>query len=283
MKKQFKELFIDQFSFFMAAPALVWEILFCLVPLGIIAVMSLLPSERYLNLYYYARIFNIPHFKIISFSLSLSITTTLLCLLIGYPVAYWLSQKMPAGWRNLFLFLLIVPFWTNLLVLVYSWIFILEKNGIINSLLINLGIVSEPFSILNSRFAIILGTFYCYLPFMILPIYSALEKLDKTILEASADLGATALQTFFKIVVPFSWSGIRTGMLLVFVPVFGEYAIPLLLGGDKYMFVGNAIAHYVFTVLDLSIASAFTIVAGLCLFIGIMVTLYIAKRIIFKL
>ena len=166
--------------------------------------------------------------------------------------------------------------------LVYSWIFILERHGILNTFLMKIGLLSGPIPLLNTMIAVLLVTIYCYVPFMVLPIFSSLEKIDTAVLEASSDLGGTFWQTFFKIIVPMSWPGIRTGLLLVFVPVFGEFAIPLLMGGDKYMFVGNMIAHYVFTAFDLSKGASFAIFSGILLLISTAVVSWFAKRLIYK-
>jgi len=282
MIQKIRRSFQKNFSFFMALPGLVWQIVLCIIPLLFVIVGSFIdPATWRLTSQHYSPLFNKPHIYVICWSLLLAVFSSIGCALIGYPVAYWLARRIKMM-KNFFLFLLIVPFWTNLLVLVYSWIFILERNGFLNNLLMNTGIISAPLPMLNSLFAVLLVTIYCYLPFMILPIFSSLEKIDNSILEASSDLGATATQRFFSVVLPMSWAGIRTGLLLVFVPVFGEFAIPLLMGGDKYMFVGNAISHYVFVSHDLSTGAALTVIAGIVLFISMILVSWLAKRFVFK-
>lgn len=267
----------------MAIPALVWQVFFCIIPLILIISGSFIaPTGYFFSLKNYTILFDTNHLYIILLSFFLALTTSILCLLFGYPIAYWLARKVVI-FKNLFLFLLIVPFWTNLLVLIYSWIFILEKSGILNNFLISIGLIQQPLAILNNIVGILIVTFYCYLPFMVLPIFSVLEKIDQNILEASADLGATGRQTITKVIIPLSWPGIKTGLLLVFVPVFGEFTIPLLIGGDKYMFTGNAIAHYVFTALDLSKGAAFTIIASISLFMSIILLNWLLKRFIYRL
>jgi spermidine/putrescine transport system permease protein len=282
MIQKIKKSFLNNFSFFMALPALVWQLGLCIIPLLFVVFSSFIDTYTWhFTTKYYKALFDMPHVYIVSWSLLLALLTSIGCILIGYPVAYWLAVRIKY-FKNFFLFLLIVPFWTNLLVLVYSWIFILERNGFLNNVLMSMKLINKPLPLLNSLFAVLLVTIYCYLPFMILPIFSSLEKIDNSILEASADLGATATQRFFSIILPMTWSGIRTGLLLVFVPVFGEYAIPLLMGGDKYMFVGNAISHYVFIAHDLSTGAALTIIAGIALFMSMLLVSWLAKRFVFK-
>jgi spermidine/putrescine transport system permease protein len=282
IRERIKSVFSSEFSFFMAAPALVWQIVLGLVPLGLIIGSSFIDLGSWtVTLRYYASLINWAHVVMMWWSFSLALITAVSCLFIGYPLAYWLARKVKV-FKNLFVFFLIIPFWTNLLVLVYSWIFILERHGILNTFLLKIGIISDPIPLLNTMIAVLIVTMYCYVPFMVLPIFSSLEKIDPCILEASADLGGTYWKTFFKIILPMSWYGVRTGLLLVFVPVFGEFAIPLLMGGDKYMFVGNMIAHYVFMAFDVSSGAAFTIVAGILLVISTAVVSWFAKRLIYK-
>lgn len=280
MLKKFRVTFSSEFPFFMAVPALLWQVTLCLLPLLFIITISFVNiSQVSFTLKHFFALLDKAHAKMIFWSLNLALFTTLSCLLLGYPIAFYIARRV-VHFKNLFLFFLVIPFWTNLLVLVYSWIFILESNGIFNNFLMSFGLIRQPLPILNSMIAVGLVTFYCYLPFMVLPLYNALEKIDPDVLEASADLGATKTQTFFKVIVPVTWSGIRTGCFLVFVPVFGEFTIPLLMGGDKYMFVGNCISHYVFTALNLSRGAAFTMLSGVVLLGGILLFIGILKLII---
>jgi spermidine/putrescine transport system permease protein len=193
-------------------------------------------------------------------SFLLATGTVVLCLIVGYPIAYYLALRQQR-FRTFIFFFLIIPFWTNLLVLAYAWFFLLDRDGLINSILLWLGIISKPLTILNTTFATFLVMFYCYLPFMIMPLFSTLEKFDKTLIEASKDLGASHWQTFFNIILPLSYPGIRTGFLVVFVPAFGEFAIPYLVGGDRQMYVGTLITH-LFLIADKAYAgSAFAVVS----------------------
>lgn len=279
-----KQIFANQFAFFMTAPALIWHALFFVAPLSLIVFISFMTSDPVMHtmhatLHHYQSVLDFIHLKIIICSLIFALLTTLACLFIGYPIAYYLALKTER-FRNILLFFLIIPFWSNILILIYAWFFILEKEGLLNKLLLHIGIISQPLSILNSLIAIGLVTFYCYLPFMILPIFSVLEKLDISLVEASLDLGASHWQTFFSVILPLSWSGIKTGFFLVFVISFGELIIPLLMGGDKYLFVGNAISHYVFNALDLAKGAAFTTISAAAVFVSLLVITWFLKRII---
>jgi spermidine/putrescine transport system permease protein len=268
-----KRYFVAESSFFKAVPALVWQLLFFYLPVLFIIALSFvyLPS-RTLTFQYYSALLNSVYLGIIIRSLLLATGTVTLCLLVGYPIAYFLALRV-RRFKTLLFFLMIVPFWTNLLVLAYAWFFLLDRDGLINSILLLLGIIDKPISMLNSTFATFLVMFYCYLPFMIMPLYSILEKFDVTLIEASKDLGATHWQTFFNIILPMSYPGIQTGFLVVFVPAFGEFAIPYLVGGDRQMYVGTLITH-LFLIADKAAAgSAFTLLSCVVL-LSIVVVVY---------
>lgn len=280
--QKIKTNFFSEFSFFMAAPALVWQGVLVVVPLTLILAFSFINSTTWtLTLSYYSSLMQWSHVLILWWSFLLALVTTMSCLLIGYPLAYWLARKTKKL-KNFFIFFLIIPFCTNLLVMVYSWIFILERYGILNTFLMKIGIISHPITILNTIPSVMVVAIYCYLPFMVLPIFSSLEKIETAILEASYDLGGTFWQTFFKVIVPLSWPGIRTGIFLVFVPAFGEYSIPLLMGGDKYMFVGIMIVRYVFMIFDLSSGAAFTMLSGIFLLVSAALVTWCIKRLLCK-
>ena len=221
------------------------------------------------TLTFYKDFFNPVYAAIFFRSFCLASVTVCVALLISYPVAYYLAIKVKR-FKTILFALLILPFWTNLLLLVYSWYFLLENDGIINNFLMMLGIIKEPIHMMNSMFAVYMGTIYCYLPFMLLPLYSVLDKFDTRLLEASADLGASYLQTFRKIILPLTFPGIKTGAMLVFVPSFGEFVIPALLGGDKHMYVGSVITHYFLTVRNVPLGSAFT-----CFSIFVLISVFI--------
>jgi spermidine/putrescine transport system permease protein len=258
-----------EMPFFLALPALMWQFLFVCVPLALTVYTSLhrVSSETpwyIVTLDHYAAIFTLPHFLIIGNSLLLALLTVSLCLFIGYPVAYFLA--LYAGrWRTILLFLLTLPFWTNFLTQAYAWFFILDKQGLINRLLLYIGLISKPWLLTYNWFAVICVMVYCFLPFMIVPIYSVLQKFDWRLLEASQDLGATRWQTFIRITIPLSKVGIQTGCLLVFIPACGEFIIPMIMGGSRYMYIGSTITHYILTARNEHLGAAFTVLSGIAL------------------
>ncbi|MDP3889199.1 MAG: ABC transporter permease [bacterium] len=265
MKQQLKKSIAQEMFFLASLPALLWQLLFLCVPLLIIIYLSFV-KEGVITGEHYRSLFQITHMRVILRSLGLAFANALICLICAYPVAYFLGLYAKR-WKNFLLFLLVLPFWTNFLVQVYAWFFLLERNGFINSLLLRIGIISQPLSLSSNLFAVFLVMVYCYIPFMILPIYSNIGKLNYRLLEASADLGATPWQTFKRITLPLSIPGIKTGVLLVLVPSFGEYVIPTLLGGSKNMMVGSLISHYFLVARDSSLGSTFTLMSGLILLI----------------
>jgi putrescine transport system permease protein len=180
---------------------------------------------------------------------------TFLALLIGYPLAYGMTRA-PARWRNILLLLVILPFWTSFLIRVYAWIGLLKENGLVNNALLSLGLVHAPLPLLNNAFAVYVGLVYSYLPFMVLPLYAALEKLDPALLEAAADLGCRPSQTFWRVTLPLSLPGIIAGCLLVFIPMCGEFIIPELLGGPDTLMIGKVLWDEFFTNRDWPVASA---------------------------
>ncbi len=202
-----------------------------------------------------------------------SITTagisTIICLLIGYPMAYGIARSKPA-WRNILLLLVMLPFWTSFLLRVYAWIGILKNNGVINNLLMALGIIDEPIVMLQTNFAMYIGIVYSYLPFMVLPLYTSIEKLDYSLLEAAADLGCRPVKAFFRITVPLTRTGIIAGCMLVFIPAVGEFVIPALLGGPDALMIGRVLWEEFFNNRDWPVASAVAIAMLLVLVIPIM-------------
>lgn len=173
-------------------------------------------------------------------SLKIAFIATLSCLFIGYPMAYAIAQS-PTHWRPIFLLLIILPFFTSFLVRVYAWMGLLSTQGVINTFLMGLGIIHEPLPLLYNAFAVTIGIVYCYLPFMILPIYSVLDKIDPAYLEAAYDLGCRPWQAFYRITVPLSFPAIIAGSILVFVPAVGEFVIPELLGAPETLMIGRVL------------------------------------------
>lgn len=171
-------------------------------------------------------------------SLKLAFISTLLCILIGYPIAFFIATSS-IKFRNFLLILIIIPFWSSFLLRVYAWKIILQGNGIVNTILINLGLINEPFQMLYNQYAVLIGVVYTYLPLMILPLYGFLVKFDLNLIDASYDLGSNKIITFFKIILPLSIPGILAGSLLVFIPVVGEFIIPEMLGGSDKIYYGK--------------------------------------------
>jgi len=195
--------------------------------------------------------------------------STLLCLLIGYPMAYAIARSQSST-RNILLLLVILPFWTSFLLRVYAWIGILKNNGLINNMLMALGVIDQPIQMLQTDFAVYVGIVYSYLPFMILPLYANLEKLDLTLLEAAADLGCRPWKSFLKVTLPLSLPGIIAGCLLVFIPAVGEFVIPALLGDPGMLMIGKVLWTEFFNNRDWPVASAVAIALLLFLVIPIM-------------
>jgi putrescine transport system permease protein len=203
-------------------------------------------------------------------SVWIALISTFLTLLIAYPIAYGMARA-PARWRPTLLMLVILPFWTSFLIRVYAWISILSQEGFLNQGLLALGIISEPLVIMQTNTAVLIGIVYSYLPFMILPLYSSLEKMDDTLLEAASDLGCPPMQAFWKITFPLSLPGVIAGCFLVFIPVVGEFVIPSLLGGSGTLMIGQTLWEEFFNNRDWPAASAVAIVLLLILVIPIMI------------
>lgn len=188
-------------------------------------------------------------------SLKVAAISTLLCLLAGYPMAYAIATTADR-WRHIMLLMIILPFWTSFLIRVYAWIGILKPQGILNDILLATGLISEPLTILHTQFAVYIGIVYSYLPFMVLPLYANLARLDKTLIEAAADLGARPFKTFLHVTLPLSLPGIIAGSMLVFIPAVGEFVIPDLLGGPDSLMVGKLMWTEFFANKDWPLASA---------------------------
>src|SRR5580698_1116514 len=193
------------------------------------------------------------------YSLKVAAVSTLLCLLLGYPMAYVIARAQ-GTWRSALLMLIVLPFWTSFLLRVYAWIGLLKHNGVINNILLYLGIIHQPLTMLQTDFAVYVGIVYSYLPFMILPLYANLEKLDGALLEAAADIGTRPFTTFLRVTLPQCIPGIMAGALLVFIPAVGEFVIPALLGPASQLMIGRVISNEFFENRDWPVASAVAIV-----------------------
>ncbi|MFM5465007.1 ABC transporter permease subunit [Aeromonas simiae] len=201
-------------------------------------------------------------------SLKMACVSTLLCLLIGYPMAYAIS-KADKHMQTVYLLLIMMPTWTAILIRVYAWMGILSNNGLLNSLLMGVGLIDQPLQILNTNTAVYIGIVYSYLPFMVLPLYANLAKHDQSLLEAASDLGARNLTRFWQITVPLSKNGIIAGCMLVFIPVVGEFVIPELLGGPETLMIGRVLWQEFFNNRDWPVASALAVVMLVVLLIPI--------------
>jgi putrescine transport system permease protein len=202
-------------------------------------------------------------------SIKVAAVSTVFCLLLGYPIAYAIARS-DASVRNILMLLIVLPFWTSFLLRVYAWIGILKNNGLLNNFLLSIGVIDQPIQMLQTDFAVYLGIVYSYLPFMILPLYANLEKMDLTLLEAAADLGCKPWQSFYKVTLPLSLPGIIAGCLLVFIPVVGEFVIPSLLGDPGMLMIGKVLWTEFFNNRDWPVASAVAIALLLFLVIPIM-------------
>lgn len=202
-------------------------------------------------------------------SMKIAFISTVFCLIIGYPIAYLIARSRQP-WRNVLLLMVILPFWSSFLLRVYAWIGLLKADGLFNHILLSIGLIDEPLVILQTDVAVYIGIVYTYLPFMILPLYSTLEKLDETLLEAAADLGSRSINTFYNVVLPLSWPGILAGCLLVFIPAVGEFVIPALLGGPDTLMIGRVLWDEFFSNRDWPVASAVAIVMLVLLVIPMM-------------
>lgn len=264
-----------EFPFAIGVTPFVWQFFFFYLPLLILVTSSFIKLSKTghfesFTINHFKAVLTPTYFGIIKNSLSLSFTTTVICLFIGFPLAYSIvfhSGKL----KNLLLFLLIIPFWTNFILHIYAWFFVLEKHGFINNLLIQLGCIDHPIHFLNTHFSILLMMVYFYLPFMVLPIFASLERFDHSLLEASLDLGANKRQTLRRILIPVSMNAIRSGIYLVFIPAFGEFVIPDLMGGSKDLFIGNVISLFVMDHHTAPLGIAFTVISVTSLLLALVV------------
>ena len=273
----------NHLPFSLGAPALIWQVLFFYLPLLLIIFSSFLEiSDEVvtgITLSNITAFFTPTYLRVIFSSIALGLGNAFLCFLIAYPLAYFMAFR-GRKIKNLLLFLLIIPFWTNFLLHVYAWFFVLERGGFLNNVLLFFGWIDSPISFMNTTFAVMIMMVYYYLPFMVLPIYSSLEKFDSNLIESSLDLGASWLQTFRQIMLPLSLAGIRAGVFLVYIPSFGEFAIPELMGGDKQMFVGSVVSRYILGDTTGSLGAAFTVVACSFLLLSSFVLYFVVNRLL---
>ena len=246
------------------APAAAFTVVLFLIPLSIVIGYSFLTRGVYGGVVgpwtfeNYQRLFDPLYGVILWRSLVMSTAATALCLLIAFPLALFIARA-DARWKNIYLYLVILPFWTSFLVRTYAWMFLLRDSGLINSILLSLKIIHEPLPLLYNETAVVVGLVYGYVPFAVLPLFSNLDRLDKNLLEAAADLGATPWQTIRHIVIPLCAPGLRAAGILVFIPCLGAYLTPDLLGGGKSIMIGNLIQNQFTTARDWPFGSAISL------------------------
>jgi spermidine/putrescine transport system permease protein len=230
------------------APMIGWLVLFVVIPTLMLVVVSFCERDALgrvvfsFNLENYVRAFDWKWLRILGVSVWYAFLTTVICMVLGYPVAYFIGRSSER-WRGLLIMLVMIPFWTSFLIRTYAWISILSQDGLLNGLLMSLQITTTPISFMYTPFAIVLGLVYNFLPFMILPIYTSVEKLDGSLIEAAYDLGARPARVFAQVVLPLTKPGIAAGILLVFVPAIAMFAITTLMGGGANPTIGEVIQN----------------------------------------
>lgn len=258
----------------LVAPFLIYIVTFFILPLISVVSMSteminddyiLVPARTLQN---FETAFNAENLPVLLRSAGYAACTTVFCLLLGFPLA-WYIARYGGKLKSILLVLVMLPFWTSYLIRIFSWMTILQTDGILNSLLLYLGVISQPIDMLNTHFSVILGLTYGFLPFAALPIYTSVEKLDNSLLEAAADLGSSPRTTFFKVILPISMPGITAGCLLTFVPAMGDFITPDILGGVDTMMVGNLIQQQYLGFFNWPLGAAFALILMCIMLISI--------------
>lgn len=269
----------------LALPTVVWLLLFFLIPLLFVLAFAFMQRGAYgavemkFTLDNIVRVFDPLYMGTLWETVKIAVITTVLCLVIGYPFAYTITI-VDRKYRSILLLLATIPFWINFLVRSYAWIVILRSQGLVNTLLLKLGIISEPLNLLYNTPSVILGMVYSLLPFMILPVYAAIEQLDKRKLEAAYDLGATPAKAFWNVTVPMTMSGIVTGSILVFVSSIGMFVVSDVMGGSKVALIGNVIQNQFLGSRDWPFGSALSLIV--VLFSVLLIYLYYRATKIYK-
>jgi spermidine/putrescine transport system permease protein len=255
---------MNRLRFWFLLPAWLWLVLLFLAPLVIVCAYSLLARGTYGGVEppwtweSYRRLIDPLYGTILLRSIALSAAATAICLVMGFPLALFIARATRR--KSLYLQLVILPFWTSFLVRTYAWMFLLRDTGLVNTALIGLGILREPLPLLYNDGTVLLGLVYGFLPFMVLPLYATLERMDPALLEAAADLGARPWSTLFRVVVPLAKPGIWAGTVLVFIPCLGAYLTPDLLGGGKSVMVGNLVQNQFTNARDWPFGSAVSLI-----------------------
>jgi spermidine/putrescine transport system permease protein len=251
-----------------AYPYIFWMVIFTVIPLILLFYFGLTvkgPKGVIISFDNFRRFFEPIYVKVLIRSLILAAESTLLCLLLGYPAAMILADRK-LNFRSTMILLMVLPMWMNFLVRTYAWLTLLEKKGIVNTLLSHIGLT--PLNLLYNDFAVIMGMVYNFLPFMVLPIYSVLSKMDYRLIEAAEDLGANPMTTFRKVIFPLSLPGVTSGITMVFMPAVTTFVISRLLGGGQYTLIGNLIEQQFLTTGDWNFGSAISIVMMLIILVG---------------
>jgi spermidine/putrescine transport system permease protein len=258
----------------LVSPALAWMVIFLIVPLVLVVALSFASRGAYgpvdwggsvsgfvskLSLQNYVRLLDPLYLEVLWTSLKLAGVTTAICILVGYPVAYFLARS-EGRLRSALLFLLLIPFWTNFLIRIYAWIILLRTEGLLNRFLVGLGILPEPLSIMYTPTAVMIAMVYEFLPFMILPLYTSLEKIEGRLWEAAADLYARPRRVFWRVTLPLSLPGVIAGTILVFIPTMGMFVVPDLMGGARTALVGNLVQRQFLAARDWPFGSAASMV-----------------------
>jgi spermidine/putrescine transport system permease protein len=260
------------------APAWLWIVVFFVAPLGFMVAFSLGVNEGFYTVEFgfhahqFRRLWDPIYLNIYKDTLLLAFTGTAACLLIGYPFAYFLATRATKH-KTLLFFLVIVPFWTSLLIRTYSWVLILGEGGPLSDVLQSAGVIDRPLDLLYTNSAVLIGVVYDYLPLMVFPLYVAIERMDRSLVEASRDLGSGRWATFRRVTIPLTFPGIMTGCLLTFIPIMGEYVVPTILGGAKSFLVGSLVANEILTAIDWPFGAAVSM--ALILVMLVVVTVYL--------
>ncbi len=267
----------------LALPTVVWLLVFFVAPLVIVLVISFMSrgrggvAEMPFTLGHYQRALGV--FSIILWrSIGLAALTTVICLLVGYPLAFFISTRRRRLAQQAALFLVILPFWTNFLIRTYAWRILLGEEGTINGLLLGLGLVSEPLKMLNTQFAVLVGLVYGFLPFMVLPIFASVERFNFRYVDAAQDLGANDFRTFLRVVLPLTMPGVLAGCALVFIPSVGAFVTPDLLGGTKGLMIGNLINNQFGGSGNMPLGSALSVVMMAVVMLSLLVYVFANRR-----
>jgi len=271
-------------SWILSFPTLIWLVVFFLIPYLIILLYSFFKTGIYdvdpqFTIMAYKEVFSLNYLKSFYISLRLALYTTILCIILGYPAAYYVARASEKV-KNTLLMLIIIPFWTNLVIRIFSWRIFLAPDGLLSTVLTSLHLANGPVRLLRTDFAVLLVMVYVYLPYMILPLYATIEKIDFSLLNAAMDLGAKPVTAFLKVVLPLSKQGFLSGTILVFIPALGAYVIPQLVGNQQSLFIGQIITYKVKNIpRDWPLASALALLLLIIIIILLIIFYYLNERI----